>query len=582
MAHLGPRRKKIQLNVWDFGGQEIMHSTHQFFLTKRSLYVIVLDARAGEEQGNLHYWLEMIRVYGSDSPVLVVVNKCDEHYERLDEKRLRLDYENKVKLTWFHYVSCKTGKGVDDILESIKLLISKLPHVSDWLPEDYFIVKHELETHAANIDFITEHEYREICVKNKITNPNDQSRLLRFLHDLGCVLHYDDPDHKYAFQDTRVLNPEWVTGGVYKILNNPTLLRIGDGVITRRHLRNYLHCDDEGQRRYPEHRHSFLMDMMRKYELCVDFPDDDSKVLVPELLSKNEPDVGWIRPSDRKDKVLNFQYHYTVLPRGLVPRFIVRTQHLLTEQPTVWCGRGLESRGLSGFDPRRRQNGEGLCTSPGRRGEAASRGACCRSKFLPLDPLHLRRPRAQAKVPLPKDPLAPPVDYDLLLKLESEGVREQWFEKAAAPYNVSDLLNGVDERRFDVFLSYNTKDAVLVRELAQRLEQLKVRCWMDNQQLTPGELWQKEIAAAIRDCRTIAVLIGQHSIGRWQQEEVFVGLDYATRGNKRTIPVLLPTAVKPLEPIPGFEFLAGRTWVEFFDEFTDEQVTKLARAILED
>ena len=63
-------------------------------------------------------------------------------------------------------------------------------------------------------------------------------------------------------------------------------------------------------------------------------------------------------------------------------------------------------------------------------------------------------------MPLPKDPLAPPVDYDLLLKLESEGVREQWFEKAAAPYNVSDLLNGVDERRFDVLLSYNTKDAV--------------------------------------------------------------------------------------------------------------------------
>ena len=81
---------------------------------------------------------------------------------------------------------------------------------------------------------------------------------------------------------------------------------------------------------------------------------------------------------------------------------------------------------------------------------------------------------------------------------------------------------------------------------------------MDNQQLTPGELWQKEIAAAIRDCRTIAVLIGQHSIGRWQQEEVFVGLDYATRGNSDgTIPVLLPTAVKPLEPIPGFAIPGG-------------------------
>ncbi len=38
-------RQEVQLNVWDFGGQEIMHATHQFFLTKRSLYLLVLDSR---------------------------------------------------------------------------------------------------------------------------------------------------------------------------------------------------------------------------------------------------------------------------------------------------------------------------------------------------------------------------------------------------------------------------------------------------------------------------------------------------------------------------------------------------------
>ena len=37
--------QEIKLNVWDFGGQEIMHATHQFFLTKRSLYLLVLDSR---------------------------------------------------------------------------------------------------------------------------------------------------------------------------------------------------------------------------------------------------------------------------------------------------------------------------------------------------------------------------------------------------------------------------------------------------------------------------------------------------------------------------------------------------------
>ena len=38
-------QSKIAINAWDFGGQEIMHATHQFFLTKRSLYLLVLDSR---------------------------------------------------------------------------------------------------------------------------------------------------------------------------------------------------------------------------------------------------------------------------------------------------------------------------------------------------------------------------------------------------------------------------------------------------------------------------------------------------------------------------------------------------------
>ena len=35
----------VTLNIWDFGGQEIMHGTHRFFLTARSLYLLVLEDR---------------------------------------------------------------------------------------------------------------------------------------------------------------------------------------------------------------------------------------------------------------------------------------------------------------------------------------------------------------------------------------------------------------------------------------------------------------------------------------------------------------------------------------------------------
>jgi internalin A len=39
--------ENVRLNVWDFGGQEINHATHQFFLTQRSLYLLVLNGRQG-------------------------------------------------------------------------------------------------------------------------------------------------------------------------------------------------------------------------------------------------------------------------------------------------------------------------------------------------------------------------------------------------------------------------------------------------------------------------------------------------------------------------------------------------------
>ena len=37
--------RDFQVSIWDFGGQEIYHATHQFFLTRRSVYVLVCDDR---------------------------------------------------------------------------------------------------------------------------------------------------------------------------------------------------------------------------------------------------------------------------------------------------------------------------------------------------------------------------------------------------------------------------------------------------------------------------------------------------------------------------------------------------------
>ncbi len=219
----GHEGERIRLNIWDFGGQEIMHATHQFFLTKRSLYLVVLDARKGENESNIHYWLKIILSYSGDSPVLVVTNKCETSPLELNENRLKLDYAPNLR--GFFKVSCATGAGVEELRKAMIEQVNDLPFVYDELPGSYFAVKEKLSEEARTKHFLDITEYERLCHQHGLYKRSEQELLLRFLHDLGNVLNFHDPGSPFQMRETNILNPEWVTGGVYKILNK-TLFQI--------------------------------------------------------------------------------------------------------------------------------------------------------------------------------------------------------------------------------------------------------------------------------------------------------------------------------------------------------------------
>ena len=294
-----------------------MHATHQFFLTKRSLYLLVLDSRLGEEENRLEYWLKIIDSFSKASPVLIVGNKCDQQPLDIDRKGLRKKYPN---IMGFIETSCKNTEGIRSLKEVISQGIESLSHLRDELPISWFSVKEKLEKFPINEDYIPYSQYQSICQEEKITDENNQKTLLGFLHDLGVILNFQD-DPRLA--DNNVLNPEWVTNGVYKILNDPILIRDQKGVLNCSDLNRIL--DPEN---YPSQKHMFIIDMMRKFELC--FPiEADKKYLIPDILPKEEPDTGdW-------DNSLAFQYHYSVLPNSIISRFIVRMNHLISKN-TYW------------------------------------------------------------------------------------------------------------------------------------------------------------------------------------------------------------------------------------------------------
>ena len=311
-----------------------------------------------------------------------------------------------------------------------------MEHVHDRVPVSYFRVKEELEKQAREKDFLDIDEYQGLCRTHGVKEQSHQRTLIRFLHDLGNVLNFDDPDNPYQLRDTKVLNPEWVTGGVYKILNNQMLMR-QDGVLERRQLGEVL-ADSE---KYPPDREQFILDMMRRFELCFAFPDSEGqRFLIPELLRPNEPELNW-----EEADALNFQYHYTALPVGIMPRLIVRMHGSLTTNRTTWqSGAVLEIEGCRALVRGDTQAGKVYISVqgevPARRRNAL---AVIRDQFRQI---HATIPKigAQEKVPLPDNPHVV-VGYEHLLWLEEQGIETYAPEGAKKAYPVQDLLNGIED-----------------------------------------------------------------------------------------------------------------------------------------
>ena len=179
----------VNLNVWDFGGQEIMHATHQFFLTERSLYLLVLSGREGAEDSEAEYWLKLIDSFGGKSPVIIVLNKITEHNFDLNRGALEQKYPN---IKAFVKTDCGDETGIDELHQIIKRETDKLDELRVGFPSEWFAVKDRLSNMKEN--FLSFERYRGICKDNQVENEQHQDMLAKYLNQLGIVLNFkDDP-----------------------------------------------------------------------------------------------------------------------------------------------------------------------------------------------------------------------------------------------------------------------------------------------------------------------------------------------------------------------------------------------------
>ncbi len=420
-------KRDIQLHMWDFGGQEIMHATHLFFLSERSLYILVLDGRKEEDA---EYWLKHIESFGGDSPILIVLNKMDEHPAfDLNRRFLERKYGNIVG---FYSISCKSDKGITRLKAGLRKGLQKVDIIQTTWPMKWFQIKDDLE--GMTTHFISLDQYEVLCKKAGIDVAEHQESLIQFLHDLGVVVHF----REFNLRHMHVLEPRWLTGAVYRIINAPTLAK-RKGTLRLSSLPYLLKKKVDGYA-YPSYTHSYIVEIMKKFELC--YSIDHESVLIPDLLDIQEPEIDF-----DYDKAVQFRFDYDFFPKSVIPRFIVKKNRdisgqLLWRTGVVLSPDNFNATALVRADIEAKRvhiyvNGK----------HRRDYLTVLRAAFLEINQ-GFEKLQVQERICMPDDP-GVTISFEHLTHLTNEGVEEIYPDGASHPYKVRSLIGivAVDRKR---------------------------------------------------------------------------------------------------------------------------------------
>lgn len=312
----------ITCNVWDFGGQDIFHATHRFFLTSRALYLLFWTKNndfSDENEFSIDYWLDAIKVLGKSSPVIMVQNKIDKVIFDLENSTfLRKEFNVKN----FVNISAYKNKNLNILLEIIKNTLkseNKLSSIYGYiLPNSWGKVLERLEELSNSKNYIFYEEYLEICEKENIDESTAQT-LSHWLHESGKIIHFYNDE---ILWEVVFLSPRWVTDRIYRILDNSLIIKKGN--FAKNNL-NILWTEESNPSQVRKEI-SFVIGLLKKFEICFQLPES-SIFIIPQLLPFCPKEIQF----EEKESTLHIIRKFNFLFKGIFNRLIVRLSKFIKE-----------------------------------------------------------------------------------------------------------------------------------------------------------------------------------------------------------------------------------------------------------
>lgn len=325
-------KNNYTVNLWDFGGQEILQSTHQFFMCERALYVLLGDTRT--ENTDYFDWLHRIELFAGNSPTVIIHNEIGDRNRQINMSKIRKHFSNipdPMRCNLDKINGTDREKDFYNIVDALKHKIKHLEVIGQEFPKAWIDLRNELEKihKEGKLHYISSERYFTLCDKFKI-NKDSALTLSRYLHAIGAILFFDnDPILKH----TVILNPEWGTDAVYKVIED-TKVQSNNGKFYKKDIKR-IWANPIYKDKYDE-----LLRLMINFKICYKVTNC---YILPQLLPYQPEDAKYQWDSDSN---LYFEYRYPdYYLNSIMIRFIVVMNEYIESQKTVWCNGVILSKG---------------------------------------------------------------------------------------------------------------------------------------------------------------------------------------------------------------------------------------------
>jgi len=286
------RSDHLEISVWDFAGQHEYYNSHYYFLSKRTVFLVLWRMDKGKEGlKSLEFWLQSLAAYlppisyrSKEYSIMVVGTFLDsdlvskEPSQKAEREREIHALSKKCGLlpsVQCFEVSCSTLENIPHLKEKIFKAILSHSYMNERLPKSYRVVEEVVERLGRELK---DREFPMVSLQDLLSRCSSQLALneevlKQAVHLLSlwgkCVYFPNFP----SLSSTVFLRPSFLTKQVLGAFFNPASKAYHQkGIIKHQDLRmiwtDLQHLSEEDFWDQAER----LMALMEKFEVCFPFP----------------------------------------------------------------------------------------------------------------------------------------------------------------------------------------------------------------------------------------------------------------------------------------------------------------------